>query len=268
MMWRPMGCLGRLLRRPVCALVVMSALAACTPGGDLMGVAGSGDPSSGDVQTQSQQQGQSPARSGAAAGVLGPPVPRADSLARSDAAAYRIASNDILDVAVYQVPDLNRSVQVDERGNISLPLISIVKAAGRTSRELEGDIAQRLGDRYLRSPQVTVFVKEAVGQRVTVDGAVKSPGVVQAKGAMTLLTVIALAQGFSDIADPSGVMIFRETQQGRTAARFDATEIRAGRTADPPIYGGDTIVVDESSAKTAWKQFREALPVAGMFRLL
>ncbi|MDB5569213.1 MAG: hypothetical protein JWN93_396, partial [Hyphomicrobiales bacterium] len=200
---------------------------------------------------------------------LGLPAPRAATSAQAEAGNYRIGSNDILDVAVYQVPDLTRTVQVDGRGNIVLPLIAEVKAAGRTPRELEAEVARRLGERYLRSPQVTVFVKEAYGQRITVDGAVKTPGVLQAKGEMTLLTAVALAQGFTEFADTSAVLVFRQTAQGRTAARFDANAIRSGQAQDPPIYSGDTIVVDESGAKAAWKSVRDVLPTVGIFlRLL
>lgn len=180
---------------------------------------------------------------------------------------YRVAPGDTIEVTVFQVPDLNRTLEIDGSGQINLPLLGAVPAAGKTVRELERDIAQRLGARYLQSPQVAVNLKEAVGARVTVDGAVKAPGVVQAKGEMTLLRAIAQTGGFAETADQSGVMIFRQTAQGRTAARFDVNAIRSGQAQDPPVYGGDTIVVDEHGGKLAWKQFREALPVAGLFRV-
>jgi polysaccharide export outer membrane protein len=231
-------------RRAAVAFLILGFLSACSPGGDFAGVQVSSDPQS--------------------AGGLGPPAIGGGGK-QAEAANYRIGANDILDVAVYGVPDLNRTVQVDGRGDVVLPLISIVKAAGRTPRDLEADIAKRLGDKYLRSPQVTVFVKEAYGQRVTVDGAVKLPGVVQAKGEMTLLAAIALAQGFTDVADTGAVLVFRQTQQGRTAARFDANAIRSGAAQDPQIFGGDTIVVDESGAKAAFKAVRDSLPAAGVF---
>jgi polysaccharide export outer membrane protein len=164
------------------------------------------------------------------------------------------------------VPDLNRSVQVDASGMVGLPLLGAVRAGGRTVRELESDIARRLGARYLQSPQVAVFVKDAAGLRVTVDGAVKKPGIIQIKGTTTLLAALAEAQGFTETADQSGVMIFRPTEKGRSVARFDANAIRSGAAVDPPVFGGDTVVVDESTARTAWKVFREALPITNIYR--
>ena len=91
------------------------------------------------------------------------------------AEVYRIATGDILDVNVFRQPDLSRTVDVDGAGQILLPLIGAMRAAGKTVRELETEITRVLGARYLQSPQVSVAVKDAVGQRVTVEGAVKSP---------------------------------------------------------------------------------------------
>lgn len=206
--------------------------------------------------------------SGPTANVVDLPAPAPVSVgAAQSAAQYRISLQDTLEINVYQVPDLSRTVEVDGTGRISLPLIGTVDAAGKTARELEAHIAGRLGARYLKSPQVSVYVKDAIGQRVTVDGAVKKPGVIQAKGETTLLRILAEAQGFTETADLTGVMVFRVTSQGRMGARFDANTIRSGQAPDPRIYGGDTIVVDESGGKATWKQFREALPVAGLFRI-
>ena len=251
---------SRRSRPAFCIAIIALSLLGCGPSGEFAGVF---------------VDGAAPAQSSSAAderlSVISPDVAQAaPSMAvrsRAQFAEYRISPQDIIDVSVYQVPDLNRSVQVDASGMAGLPLLGGVQAGGRTVRELEGDIAKRLGARYLQSPQVAVFVKDAAGLRVTVDGAVKKPGVIQVKGATTLLTALAEAQGFSDTADQSGVLIFRPTEHGRSVARFDAAAIRSGAASDPPVYGGDTIVVDESTTKTAWKQFREALPVASLFRL-
>jgi len=208
---------------------------------------------------------QSPVEAAAAQPVA--PSAFAPRTSAAQGTVYRVSTGDVLEVAVFRVPDLSRTVEVDGAGNINLPLIGLTSAAGKTVRELEAFIAMRLGEKYLQSPEVTVSIKDAVGTRITVDGAVKKPGIIAARGQMTLLRAIAEAQGFTDTADYSGVIVFRQTETGRTAARFDVNAVRSGQAPDPPIFGGDTIVVDDSLAKTSWKQFREALPVAGLFRL-
>src|ERR1700722_12357697 len=92
------------------------------------------------------------------------------SVAKVGDSAYRIGPLDVLDVSVYQVADLQKTVQVGDDGTINYPLVGDVPAVGRTARELERDLQGRLGAKYLRSPQVTVFIKESNSQRVTVEG--------------------------------------------------------------------------------------------------
>lgn len=199
--------------------------------------------------------------------ALPPPAPERAAAPATPVAEYRVSRNDVLEVSVFQLPDLSRSTEVDGSGNIALPLIGAVPAAGKTVRELENEIKRRLGARYLQNPQVTVSIKDAVGQRITIDGAVRKAGIIQARGQTTLLQAIAESGGFTEIADQGNVIVIRMTEKGRMAARFDANAIRAGQMADPTLYGGDTIIVDDSLGKTAWKQFREAIPVAGLFKL-
>lgn len=171
---------------------------------------------------------------------------------------YLISNDDAIEVSVYQVPDLSRTVQVDGKGNIKLPLIGNVRAAGRSVPDLEAEITKRLKDKYLQDPQVTVFLKDAVGQRVTVQGAVEKPGVYPSKGKMTLMQAIAVAGGYKDIADTSAIFIVRQTETGRMGARFDGDAIKTGEMEDPVLMGGDMIVVDQSGGLAAWKRLREA----------
>ena len=208
----------------------------------------------------------SPGGTGIGEAVSVASFPETDS-AQPDATspAYRLSVGDLIDISVFQVPDLTRSVQVDAAGQISLPLIGVVKAGGRTPHELEGDIAAKLGARYVRSPQVSVFLKESAGQRVTVDGAVRNPGVFPIVGQMSLVQALAEAKGLDDVDDPEGVLVFRSVSGKRLVAKFDLSAIRAGKAADPPLAGGDTIVVDQSGLKSTWKQFRESLPVGALF---
>jgi polysaccharide biosynthesis/export protein len=190
-----------------------------------------------------------------------PPTPTFASARPEE--VYRIAIGDALDVSVFRQPDLSRTVDVDGSGQILLPLIGAIPAAGKTVRELEGDITRLLRAKYLQSPQVSVALKDAVGQRVTVEGSVRGPGVRLARGKTTLLRILAESGGFTDTADQSNVIVFRQTEQGRAVMRYDANAIRVGQAPDPAILGGDTVVVDDSTGKTAWKHFREILGVAG-----
>ena len=117
-------------------------------------------------------------RSGSAQAVtatseLPAPDTTAESGAYLGASDYPVGPLDLLEISVFQVEDLNRSVRINSSGLISLPLIGTVQAGGRTIAELEADIAGKLEAGYLQAPQVSVFVKEFSSQRVTVEGAVK-----------------------------------------------------------------------------------------------
>jgi polysaccharide export outer membrane protein len=180
-------------------------------------------------------------------------------------ADYRIGPLDTLDVSVFGVPDLTKTVQVSGSGQIAFPLIGSVPAAGKTTQQLKTELEARLGAKYLQSPQVDVSVKEATSQRVTVQGAVKESGIFPLVGDTTLLQAIALAKGLDQTADPHGVLIFRKINGKKNVASFDLRSIQKGTTEDPTLQGGDVIVVDQSGLKAAWANLRNSLPLAAAF---
>lgn len=181
---------------------------------------------------------------------------------------YKISALDVIEVSVFQVDELTRTAQVNTNGLISLPLIGSVQAGGKTTSELESSIAKRLGEKYLQSPQVTVFVKEYTSQRITVDGAVRKPGIFATTGRLSLLQAVALAEGLNEVADPSGVLVFRTVNNRRMAARFDLSAIRKGATDDPLLMAGDVVMVDESRTRTTLRDVKSALSIPGLFTLL
>lgn len=192
----------------------------------------------------------------------------ADAFAASatpGSAAYKIGPQDVLDISVFKAPELARSVQVADTGTINLPLVGEVKAVGRTAQELEHDLAKRLGAKYMQSPQVTVYVKEYNSQRVTVEGAVKKPGVYPLRGKITLVQSLAMAEGLDPTSDASNVVIFRRVDGKRFAAKFDVEQIRAGKAEDPVLVEGDLIVAHASAMKAAWQDMLRVLPVTAAF---
>lgn len=176
-------------------------------------------------------------------------------------AGYKIGPLDVLDITVFKVPDLSKTVQVAEAGTINLPLVGDVAAAGKTPSALERELQARLNAGYLKSPQVSVFVKEYNSSRITLEGAVKKPGVYPMRGHDTLLQSIALAEGLDRETSSTNVVLFRLENGVRSAARYDLADIRAGRTADPPVQTGDVIVVEDSMYKAGFQVFTKLLPL-------
>lgn len=181
-------------------------------------------------------------------------------------AEYRIGVGDKLDVRVFQVEDLSfEELVVDTSGNIQLPLIGAVRGAGRTAGEMSSDIAGRLAAQYLRDPQVTVTIKEAASQKITVDGAVTKPGVYEMRGSTSLLQAVAMAEGPTRVADLTKVAVFRNIDGRRSVALFDLSAIRQGRASDPAVFGDDVIVVDASRLNSALREVVGALPALSAF---
>lgn len=187
--------------------------------------------------------------------------------ARGEASGdYRIGATDLLTISVFQVPDLSfEEIRVDASGNLQMPLIGSLPAAGRTPNELSNDIAGRLGDRYLRNPQVTVTVKEAASQKVTIDGAVTQPGVYEMRGRTTLMQAVAMAKGPLREANVRSVAVFREVRGQRMVAVFDLAAIRNGQAEDPVILGDDIVVVDTSRLNVLLRDAVQALPAVAAF---
>lgn len=176
----------------------------------------------------------------------------------------RIGPLDVLQITVFKVDELSGTVQVDANGDIILPLIGKSPAAGKTIHELETEIASRLGEKYLQAPVVSVVVKESPGQRITVEGAVKSPGLFPLVGRTSLLQAMAMSGGLNDSAR-NDVTVFRTVQNQRMAAIFDLDMIRSGKSPDPEVYGGDLIVVGESGVQKALGNLGRSIPVVGVF---
>lgn len=194
-------------------------------------------------------------------------ISAAPPAAQTSQADYKIGALDTLDVTIYQEPDLSaKALQVDASGQIELPLVGTIEAKGKSPAELSRDIAQLLGTRYLRNPQVTVTVDASVSQKVSIEGEVTEPGVYPLTGPTTLLGVIALAKGETETATLRQVVVFRTVNGQRMGAVFDVASIRRGQSADPVIEGNDMVVVGYSAAKRFWKNVVSAAPMFSIFR--
>lgn len=202
------------------------------------------------------------AASASQAGAAAQAADKLTAVAKPGNSAYKIGPLDVLAISVFKVPDLEKSVQVSENGTINYPLIGDVPAAGRTAHELEHDLAQKLGGKYIKNPQVTVFVREYNSQRVTVTGSSKQTGIYPIKGNTTLLQVLALAGDVNPEISSGEVVVFRTTDGKRTAARFDIDSIKSGKTEDPLMQPGDVVVVDTSAAKVAFSNILKVIPLA------
>jgi polysaccharide export outer membrane protein len=131
------------------------------------------------------------------------PVPKTD---------YRIGSNDLLEITVFELPELHQIVRVSEDGSISLALIGKVDVARLTAQELEAKLATILDQKFTKGAHVTVFVKEF--QKVAVLGAVTKPGMYELAGPTTLIQMIANAGGLTAQA-MNKILVYRQASDGK-----------------------------------------------------
>lgn len=182
---------------------------------------------------------------------------------------YRIAPNDLIEFNVFGVPDMLRDVRVNASGELSLPLIGPVPVAGLTAQAAEQKIAARYEEKYLRNPQVSLFIKEFTTQRVAIEGAVTRPGIYPVTGQLTLLRALALSGGFAPYADINQIVVYRGgTGAQREQFTYDLDKVRAGQEADPDIRSDDVIVVQRNARRAALRDslFRDILDTLNPFR--
>jgi len=114
---------------------------------------------------------------------------------------YIVGSEDLLTINFFGHDNLNREVRVNGQGEITLPLVGVVKVSGLTPQGIEKLLQELYDADYLVNPQISVSVKEFRHQRVAVTGAVEKPGYYEIIGPRTLLEVLAMAGGFSNKPD-------------------------------------------------------------------
>jgi polysaccharide export outer membrane protein len=175
---------------------------------------------------------------------------------------FPLGAGDLIEVAVFEVPELsNLKLRVPNSGEITLPLIGAVPAAGRTATELQTDIRDRLRERYMHNPQVSLFVHEHKSQRISVIGAVRTGGVFPLTSRLKVADALALAGGLTDDSGHLVYVIRRvpgqlvstspkpdgATEQVMTT--IDLQSLIAGRhELNLPLMPGDVIEVPKASS--------------------
>jgi polysaccharide biosynthesis/export protein len=156
---------------------------------------------------------------------------------------YIIGANDVLLVSVWKEQELTNTVPVRPDGNISLPLLNDVRAAGLTPAQLSADIATKL-KKFVADPRVTVVVKEVNSQRIYVVGEVQHNGALQLLPDMTVLQALSEV-GFTQFANTKGIYVLRVENGKETKIPVNYKQLIKGKTMaqNIPLKVGDTIVV-------------------------
>jgi polysaccharide export outer membrane protein len=158
--------------------------------------------------------------------------------------SLKIAPGDLLHITVFDVPEMTLEVRVGANGKAQLALIGDIALAGMTGQEAAETIARELrNQKLLLSPQVNVLVKEFATQGVSVSGEVQHPGVYQVLGSRTLLDLISMAGGLTNVADTRITVQRRGPAEEKITVKLKTDDPETSLANDVQVYPGDLILV-------------------------
>jgi len=154
---------------------------------------------------------------------------------------YLVGVGDTLGITVWENSDLTQDVIVRPDGKISFPLVKEIDAENRTLMQINEDITNHLAE-YIKTPNVTVALKQVAGNKVMVLGEVRSPGMYKLEQRKTVLEAIALAGGFTRDAVESSVVIVHGSLKDPKPQRLNLSKAMFGKTNDSMIIANQTII--------------------------
>lgn len=157
---------------------------------------------------------------------------------------YLIGVGDVLEVQVWQEPDLSRTVTVRLDGKISLPLAGDLQAAGKTTSELDQFLEKKISD-LVTEPAVSVMLVENRSRRYYVVGQVGQPGEFPIEFPLTILQAIARSGGFQEWAKREEIKVVRRKGGKEEFLSFDYDAFIKGKNLQQNVLiaPGDTVIV-------------------------
>lgn len=161
---------------------------------------------------------------------------------------HALASDDLVEIKIYQQPDLETKARIDQDGSITMPLLGSIKIAGKSVEEARAIIHDQLAKDYLVNPQVSITVVEYAKHTFTILGEVQKPGTyeIPSGGSFNLLQAIAFAGGYTRIGAPGKVILQRVENGKKQIIKLDAGAMAKDENVRPfIILPNDTINVGE-----------------------
>lgn len=168
------------------------------------------------------------------------------TLGFASGAAGPIGAGDLIELSVFDTPELSGKLRVSNSGEVILPLVGSIQVAGLTGIEVQNLIRQKLiAGGFMKDPQVTVFTVEYATAGVSVLGEVKSPGVYPAFGSHTLVDYISAAGGLTPMAGTHATVTHAGPQRSIQQVKISSKVASDGEN-NPEIHPGDSIFVEKT----------------------
>jgi polysaccharide export outer membrane protein len=176
-----------------------------------------------------------------------PPVSvKPASLADPPPIASTLGAGDVIEVRVFQEPDLSGVYQVGTAGDVIFPLCKQVKVGGLTPNAAADSIRGCLAEKYIRDPQVSVLVKEYNSKKIFVFGEVQKPGTFPFQDGMSVVQAVTLAGGFTKTASQNSTSVTRRVGGTETKVKVSVQDIALGKAPNFTLEPGDIVYVPES----------------------
>jgi len=168
--------------------------------------------------------------------------------AQGVAPSHILVPNEVVEIKVFQEPELDTTVRIPADGRIAFPLVGEIVIAGKSVQQATRMIRDRLEARFLVNPQVRMTVIEEAKRLFTVLGQVQRPGTYRFpdREALDVVQVIGIAGGYTRIADAGRITVKRRASGKETVFRIDGKRLARDEKAAPfPVESGDIITVGE-----------------------
>ncbi|MES2504696.1 MAG: polysaccharide biosynthesis/export family protein [Myxococcota bacterium] len=157
-----------------------------------------------------------------------------------------LGAGDVIDVRIFEEKELSGPHQISSEGTIRLPLIGTLLVSGLAPEEASDLIASEYKKKYLKNPEVAVFVQQSNSRKIYLLGEVKTPGPYPYEDNMTLIGAIAKAGGPTPLAAANRTIISRSDNGRPVKMTAKMSDIGAGEAPDLPVMPGDIIFVPQS----------------------
>ena len=156
-----------------------------------------------------------------------------------------LSSGDIFELKVFNEEELSGKFRVSDAGEVTLPLIGRLSVTGLSLAAVEDEITKRF-KKFIKEPQISVFVEAFKGRKVYVFGRVNEPGTMVYESGMSIIEVITRAGGLHDLADADATSITRVVDGNEQKIIVSLKKIRQGQVGNVQVMPGDIIFVPES----------------------
>jgi polysaccharide export outer membrane protein len=157
-----------------------------------------------------------------------------------------LGAGDVIEVRVYQEPELSGVYQIGRDGDVIFPLCKRVTLSGLSPNAAAEKLRVCLSEGFMRNPQVSVLVKEYNSKKVFVFGEVQKPGTFVYEDGMSIVQAVTLAGGFTKTASQNSTSVTRRVNGVETKTKVNVQDIALGKAPNFVLEPGDIVYVPES----------------------